>query len=318
MHATFNGRFFIVPLVIVMIVCVSGFARTEGDAPPDVKKQAECPFCGMDRAKFAHSRMLIRYDDGAETGTCSLHCAAVDLANHLDKTPVDIHVGDFFSKALIDAESAFWVIGGKKPGVMTRRGKWAFAREADARRFIKENGGELANFEAAVAAAYEDMYQDTRMIREKRKEKRQKAEAVPSAPAVLPPPPSTSAKCPVCGMFVAKYPDWVGVITFNDGATDYFDGAKDLFKYYFDVESYRSGKSVSDIRSIHVTEYYNLTLIDAKSAFFVIGSDVYGPMGRELIPFLTREDAEAFKGDHGGKRIVTFDQVDPALIKTLD
>ena len=29
--------------------------------------------------------------------------------------------------------------------------------------------------------------------------------------------PSAEEKCPVCGMFVAKYPDWVGEIIFNDG-----------------------------------------------------------------------------------------------------
>ncbi len=35
--------------------------------------------------------------------------------------------------------------------------------------FIKENGGELITFEEAIKAAYEYMYQDTKMIRKKRK-----------------------------------------------------------------------------------------------------------------------------------------------------
>ena len=35
-----------------------------------------------------------------------------------------------------------------------------------------------------------------------------------------------------------------------------------------------------------------MKLDKAKEAFFVIGSDVYGPMGHELIPFASKADAE--------------------------
>ncbi|GBC61916.1 nitrous oxide reductase accessory protein NosL [Desulfonema ishimotonii] len=133
-----------------------------------------------------------------------------------------------------------------------------------------------------------------------------------------PPPPSARTKCPVCGMFVAKYPDWVGVITFKDGAGDYFDGAKDLFKYYFNLKKYKPGKKPSDIEAIHVTEYYDMKLVNARDAFFVIGSDVYGPMGRELIPFTTRADAAEFMKDHRGKKILRFDAVTPSVIAGLD
>ena len=30
-----------------------------------------------------------------------------------------------------------------------------------------------------------------------------------------------AAKCPVCGMFVAKYPDWTSTIRFKDGTNSY-------------------------------------------------------------------------------------------------
>jgi hypothetical protein len=123
----------------------------------------------MDRNMFAHSRMLVTYEDGSSTGTCSLHCAAVDLALKIDKTPKSIEVGDFKTKKLVDAEKAFWVIGGSKPGVMTKRAKWAFENKADAEAFIKDNGGKQASFDEAIKAAYEDMYADTKMIRDKRK-----------------------------------------------------------------------------------------------------------------------------------------------------
>jgi nitrous oxide reductase accessory protein NosL len=130
--------------------------------------------------------------------------------------------------------------------------------------------------------------------------------------------PSPKDKCPVCGMFVAKYPDWVAAIRFRDGSTVFFDGAKDMFKYYFDLEKHNPSKKQMDIEALQVTDYYDLTPVNGFEAFYVLGSDVYGPMGRELIPFAKEEAAKEFLKDHKGKSIVKFKEVTPALIKTLD
>jgi len=141
-------------------------------AQGDIQKHGTCSYCGMNREQFSHSRMLIVYDDGTEAGVCSVHCAAVDLALKLDKTPTSIQVGDMNTKKLIDAEKAFWVLGGDRPGVMTKRAKWAFESKADAEAFIKGHGGTVITFDEAIKASYEDMYGDTKMIRERRKMKR--------------------------------------------------------------------------------------------------------------------------------------------------
>jgi len=156
-------------LVLAMVLFfLSGmFVFAEGQE--DVQKHSSCKYCGMNRQQFAHSRIFIEYDDATTVGTCSIHCAAVDLAINIDKTPKAIQVGDYNSKALIDAEKASWVIGGSRMGVMTKRAKWAFDKKEDAEKFIKENGGETATFDVAMKAAYEDMYADTKMIRERRK-----------------------------------------------------------------------------------------------------------------------------------------------------
>jgi copper chaperone NosL len=140
----------------------------------DIQKHASCKYCGMDRAKFSNSRMLVTYDDGSQLGTCSIHCLAVDLALNIDKTPKTIEVGDYNTKNLIDAEKAVWVIGGNKPGVMSKRAKWAFAKKSDAEAFVEAEGGKVATFEDAMKAAYEDMYFDTKMIRERRKMRQMK------------------------------------------------------------------------------------------------------------------------------------------------
>lgn len=141
----------------------------------DTKEIPACKYCGMNREMFAHSRMLIEYSDGSKVGLCSLHCAAVDLALNLDRTPVSIQVGDYGTKKLIDAEKATWIIGGSKPGVMTKNAKWAFADKADAEKFQGVNGGRLGTFDDALQAAYQDLGNDTRMIREKRKMKMMKS-----------------------------------------------------------------------------------------------------------------------------------------------
>jgi nitrous oxide reductase accessory protein NosL len=151
-----------------VLLLLSGAARADHHMA-DVKDGPSCKYCGMDRAKFASSRMVVEYDDGSRLAACSLHCVAVDLANQLDRTPTAIRVADFGTQALVDAEKAVWVLGGSKPGVMTKRAKWAFGEKAAADAFVKENGGTIVSFEDAVKAAYEDLYQDNRMIREKRK-----------------------------------------------------------------------------------------------------------------------------------------------------
>jgi hypothetical protein len=150
-----------------LFLCVFGTSLLF--AQEDIQKHPSCKYCGMDRAKFAHSRMLVEYDDGTAVGTCSIHCLAVDLALNIDKTPKTTQVGDYGTKNLVDAEKAFWVVGGSKMGVMTKRAKWAFAKKDDAEKFVKENGGTMATFDEAMKGAYEDMYSDTKMIRERRK-----------------------------------------------------------------------------------------------------------------------------------------------------
>ena len=132
------------------------------------------------------------------------------------------------------------------------------------------------------------------------------------------PSPGPKDTCPVCGMFVAKYPEWVGTVLYKDGHAHHFDGAKDLFKYLLDMPKWAPGHRVEDIKSIGVTEYYTLGLIGAHDAFYVIGSDVLGPMGHELIPLETREDAEEFLRDHSGKRILKFNDISLPLLINLD
>ena len=67
-----------------------------------------------------------------------------------------------------------------------------------------------------------------------------------------------------------------------------------------------------------MTEYYDMVPLAANKAWYVIGSDVYGPMGKELVPLTTREDALTFLRDHKGARMLRFEDVTPAIIEELN
>ena len=126
--------------------------------------------------------------------------------------------------------------------------------------------------------------------------------------------PARKDKCPVCGMFVAKYPKWVAEIVFKDGSYAVFDGCKDMFKYYLNISRYNKDKTKDDIADIYVTEYYSTRIMPSSEVFFVVGSDVLGPMGHEFIPVKGKENAETFLLDHKGTKIYTFSEVTPKVI----
>ena len=138
------------------------------------------------------------------------------------------------------------------------------------------------------------------------------------APDLDLPKPGPRDLCPVCGMFVAKYPLWVATLVWADGTTFHFDGAKDLYKYLGDLPRWAPGRRREDVARVGVTTYYEGEMVDAFRATYVLGSDVYGPMGHEAVPHATRADAEEFVKDHAGRRIVGPNDLTAALMRALD
>lgn len=132
------------------------------------------------------------------------------------------------------------------------------------------------------------------------------------------PAPKPDDVCPVCGMFVEPYPLWVATIVFKDGRAVHFDGAKDFHKYLLDMGKYAPGRSRADIGAMGVTGYYATDRLDAGEALYVVGSDVLGPMGHELVPHASEADAREFLADHKGKRIVRAGDITMALLEGLD
>ena len=147
----------------IMIICILALTMlgsilpATAQAQDDIREHRSCSQCGMDRKAYGFSRMLIIYRDGGKSGVCSLHCAVNETGSNKGREIASLLVADRNSRELINAEKAFWVMGGKKRGVMTPLAKWAFAREQDAQEFVKNYGGELATFDNAMKSAREEV-----------------------------------------------------------------------------------------------------------------------------------------------------------------
>jgi len=156
-----NRYYWIRTLAIVIVILSFSVVGLADDG--------DCVYCGMSHAKYKHSWVIIKHDDGSESGVCSIHCAAIDMALHSEMPVSKITVGDYDTKRQIDADKAYWVIGGERMGVMTARAKWAFETKKAADNFMKAHGGRPATFEEVMRAAFEDMYEDTLILQKKRR-----------------------------------------------------------------------------------------------------------------------------------------------------
>lgn len=110
----------------------------------------------------------------------------------------------------------------------------------------------------------------------------------------------TELSCGKCGMFPAKYPKTQAQIIFSDGLMTPFDCSKCMFGFIFTLAHFDPKHSVNDIAHVWVRDFDSSEWIDAKTAFFVAGSDVPGPMGKDLFPFAQESAASGFQKKHGG------------------
>ena len=86
-----------------------------------------CAVCGMNLVKFYKTNHVV---NGKQVA--SLHCLYEITGG---KIPSDAQVVDTKNLNLIDVNKAFYVVGSKVKGTMTRNSKYAFSTEADAKEF---------------------------------------------------------------------------------------------------------------------------------------------------------------------------------------
>ena len=127
-----------------------------------------------------------------------------------------------------------------------------------------------------------------------------------------------STRCPVCGMYPYRTPQWTGQIIFNDQSASSFDSPVDMFRFLNNMALFDKQHKATDIGAIYVADYGTKAWADARKAFFVHGSTARGPMNDPNLPaFATREAADAFAKAQGGK-VLTFAEVTRDIIKSLN
>ncbi len=148
------------------------------------------------------------------------------------------------------------------------------------------------------------------------------APATPYDPAsglalVEPRPIPAEARCPVCGMYPARFPRWAAQTLFRDGAAQYFDSPVNLFVFLHRVDRYNRSYTLNDVAASFVTDFESGQWIELQKAFFVRGSAALGPMrGADLPAFASRAAADGFIRSRGGQ-VLTFTQVTPELIRSM-
>jgi nitrous oxide reductase accessory protein NosL len=127
---------------------------------------------------------------------------------------------------------------------------------------------------------------------------------------------SASDRCPVCAMFPARRPQAAAAMTLKSGETFYFCGNGCLLRTWLRPTVYL-GRRQMEIDRLIVRDYFSGQPIDGRTATWVAGSDVVGPMGPAIIALGDASQLATFKNRHGGKTVFTFDQVDDALWKKI-
>jgi len=136
-------------------------------------------------------------------------------------------------------------------------------------------------------------------------------QAAATPPSILP-----EQTCPICKMYPARYPQWQTQVVFKDGQSVAFDGGKDMFRFLLNPAAHPQHQGPEKILAIWVHDFKSGRWIDGQNAYFVVGSAEAGPMGKEIIPFTEKSDAEALVAAQGG-RLARFQEIDEKLLAEL-
>jgi copper chaperone NosL len=131
-------------------------------------------------------------------------------------------------------------------------------------------------------------------------------------PMVIP----QDVSCGKCGMYPAKYPRWQSQIIFKDGSMTPFDGCKCMFNFMSAMDNYDKAHSMDDVAAVLVKDFNTGKWINGADARFVVGSNMMGPMGKELIPFADQAAAMKLHNEQGGN-MMGYAEITPEVLKSL-
>jgi copper chaperone NosL len=131
--------------------------------------------------------------------------------------------------------------------------------------------------------------------------------------SVTPQEITEGTSCSLDGMVLAEFPGPKGQIHYASGEPDFFCDTVEMFSIYLHPEQKKriTGIFTQDMGKAN-WEKPQGNWIDAKQAFYVLGSKKTGSMGPTLAAFSRQEDAIKFAREFGGK-VLPFDKVTPDM-----
>lgn len=120
--------------------------------------------------------------------------------------------------------------------------------------------------------------------------------------------------CVLDGMLLRDFPGPKGQIHYEQGPPDFFCDTKELFSIYLQPEQKKRVLAIYT-QDMAKTDWASPQgyWIDAKAAFYVVGSRMQGSMGPTIASFAAEPDARAFAGRYGGK-VLRFAEVTPEMV----
>lgn len=110
-------------------------------------------------------------------------------------------------------------------------------------------------------------------------------------------------ECHVCGMAITRFPGPKGeAITAREEKVNKFCSTRDMFSWALQPENAKRAHTlyVHDMAQTDWEHPDDTALIDAREAFFVVGSERTGAMGPTLASFASEADAANFASTYGG------------------
>jgi copper chaperone NosL len=268
--------------------------------PPRKDYSGQCPNCAMIRSMWARTWFTFENSEG-KSQACSLHCLA-EMAIKSGEDPENVRVALYLNpNKMISAEQASFVVGSKAKGTMTMKSKIALSSKNEAEKFCGSCGGEVVGFREALTMAKAGIAKENPMLLEKRLKK-----------GVIVEPVDNKDRCPVCGMYPARYPRHKCQMITRGEEKYHFCSTQCLFEFLGHTRKY-AHKDVAPFR-IWVIDFPAGVWISGKTAYYVVGSGKQGPMGYEAIAFDKKKAAGDFARKEGGK-VLTFSQVTIDAIK---
>lgn len=135
------------------------------------------------------------------------------------------------------------------------------------------------------------------------------ADRVATGPAEI----TRDTTCSLDGMTLMDYPGPKAQIQYEQGQPDFFCDTVELFAAYLKPEQQKSVRAVY-VQDMARADWNNPTghWIDAKTAFYVVGSRRRGSMGPTIASYAREADARELVAREGG-RALRFEQVTPEM-----